>query len=74
MVEVSDHRLRRTPARKVDLDRAIKAVTDAGLHVAGVRVGNDGSIEVLTGEARRAQPDDLEAWRAARAARKAQGA
>ena len=36
--------------RKRDVERAIKAVTTAGLAVSGVEVDKDGKIRVLTGK------------------------
>ena len=63
--------LRARTLRKVDMDRALKAVKDAGLSVAGVKVGADGSFEVLTASGPSAQRDELEEWRARRDAHKA---
>ena len=61
-------------ARKAAIDRAIKAVTAAGLKVSSVKLGSDGSVEVLTGgHGTGAVTDELEAWRARRDARKSQG-
>ncbi len=62
----------RRSARKADIDRAIKAVTSAGLKVASVKVGPDGTVEVLTGGFKGdVVADELETWRAQRDARKA---
>ena len=42
--------------RQSDLTRAVKAVIAAGLHVAGVKVGAHGDIEVLTDDAKVQDP------------------
>jgi len=42
----------RSTFRQRDLTRAVKAVTSAGLHVAGVKVSAQGDIEVVTGDGR----------------------
>ena len=64
----------RRPARKADIDRALKAAKDAGLHVSSIKIGPNGEIEVLTGIAPAAQRDELEDWRGRRDARKAERA
>jgi hypothetical protein len=66
--------LRRIPPRKADIDRVIKCAQAAGLAVVEIQVQPDGSFRVLTGTAAASEVSDLDAWRAKRAARKAQGA
>ena len=44
------------------LTTVVKAVVAAGLRVVGVKVGNDGKIEVVTGEAPVQGSTPLDAW------------
>ncbi|WP_174300702.1 hypothetical protein [Caulobacter sp. S45] len=54
-------------ARKAAINRAIKAVTSAGLKVSSVKLGVDGSVEVLTGAPKGdGVADELDAFRANR--------
>ena len=57
--------VRRT-VRQAEISRAIKAAQNAGLTVSSVKVGYDGTIEVVTA-AKASNPDgELDAWRAKR--------
>jgi hypothetical protein len=66
----------RAAFRQADIKRAVKAVQALALTVIGVEIAGDGSIRVLTRDAGATEGprDDLDDWRARRAARKAQGA
>jgi hypothetical protein len=48
--------------RQSDVTRTVKAVIAAGLRVVGVKVGADGKIEVVTGEAPVQDTPPLDAW------------
>lgn len=68
----------RAPAiRKADLDRVLKALKDAGHGVARVEVRAGGQVDIipvpLTPEGAQGQGSELEAWRAKRGDRAAQG-
>ena len=63
--------LLRASPRKSDIDRAIKAMKDAGQAILGIEVYPDGHFRILTGKDTEQQGDGLEAWRAKRDARKA---
>jgi hypothetical protein len=56
--------MRRRPSafRQSDVTKTVKAVVAAGLRVVGVKVGNDGKIEVVTGEAPVQGSTPLDAW------------
>lgn len=60
---------RRIPLRKADIDRVIKSVQSAGLHVTGVEVHGDGSFNVLTSALARSQAETFADWRARHAER-----
>jgi hypothetical protein len=68
--------MRRASVRQADIQRAIRAAKAHDLTVTAVEIGADGAIRVLTAPASATQgpADELEAWRARRAAREAQGA
>jgi hypothetical protein len=67
----------RVPAtfRQSDLIRAVKAALACGLHVVRTEIGRDGRIVLVhAADEQEAEPvDELEAWRAKRDARSAQG-
>ena len=68
-----DTRLRRrAPFRQVDVTRAARAVTAAGLRVASIKIGRDGGIEILTAEAAPELTDAFSEWKAKRDARRSQ--
>lgn len=60
---------RRATLRKADIDRVIKSVQSAGLHVTGVEVHGDGSFNVLTSALARSQAETFADWRARHAER-----
>ena len=64
----------RRPAtfRQVDVTRAARAATAAGLRVASIKIGRDGGIEILTAEAAPVEIDAFAEWRAKRDARRPQ--
>ncbi len=53
--------------RKADLDRAIKALKDAGCTVARVEVRPGGQVDIIPALTGAGQLDELEAWRVKRA-------
>lgn len=60
--------------RKIDLTRAIGAFTKCGLKVAKAEIDLDGKIVIVCAEAvEERAPSKLEAWKAQRDARQAQG-
>jgi hypothetical protein len=64
----------RRPAtfRQVDVTRAARAATAAGLRVASIKIGRDGGIEILTAEAAPVEIDAFAEWKAKRDARRPQ--
>jgi hypothetical protein len=61
---------RPSPAfRQRDVTRAVKAVIDAGLHVAGVKVSAQGDIEVVTGDEKSHGLTPLDRWMASHGSR-----
>jgi hypothetical protein len=71
---LSDPRQRRQATfRQVDVTRAARAATSAGLRVASIKIGRDGGIEILTAEAVPVQIDAFAEWKAERDARRPQG-
>jgi hypothetical protein len=64
----------RQPAafRQVDVTRAVRGATAAGLHVSSIKIGPDGGIEILTGGAPRVEVDVFSDWKAKRDARSSQ--
>lgn len=56
----------RTPAtfKQTDLVRALIAARKAGIEVARIKIGKDGSIEIDTGKAEPEKLDDFDRWMA----------
>jgi hypothetical protein len=46
--------------RQQDVTRAVKAVSAAGVHIARVEIGRDGTIVVVTRQPATSQQDDLD--------------
>jgi hypothetical protein len=68
-----DSRQRRQATfRQVDVTRAARAATAAGLRVASIKIGRDGGIEILTAEAAPVEIDAFGEWKAKRDARRPQ--
>lgn len=55
--------------RKADLDRAIRSVVQAGERVGGITIRSDGAVVISTVTAPTSERNDLDRWRADRAAR-----
>jgi hypothetical protein len=55
--------------RQALVERAIKGVINAGLSVSRVRIGNDGEIEIFTGQVENVSKDPLDKWLEGRNAR-----
>jgi hypothetical protein len=53
---------RPSPFRQSDVTKTVKAVIAAGLRVVGVKVGNDGKIEVVTAGDGDNQPSGGNEW------------
>jgi hypothetical protein len=72
LVVASDNsRLRREVAfRQADVTRAARGAVAAGLRVSSIKIGPDGSIEILTPEAEPALTDAFSEWKAKRDARR----
>ena len=64
---------RHTAFRQADVTRAARGALAAGLKVAGIKIGRDGAIEILTSEVATAEIDAFGEWKAKRDARRAQG-
>ena len=59
--------------RQVDVTRAARGATPAGeLRIASIKIGPDGGIEVLTGDAPQVEVDVFSEWKAKRDARSSQ--
>jgi hypothetical protein len=68
-----DSRQRRQATfRQVDVTRAARAATAAGLRVASIKIGRDGGIEILTAGAAPVEIDAFGEWKAKRDARRPQ--
>jgi hypothetical protein len=64
-------RLRREVAfRQADVTRAARGAAAAGLRVSSIKIGPDGSIEILTPEAAPELTDAFGEWKAKRDARR----
>jgi hypothetical protein len=63
---------RQATFRQVDVTRAARAATAAGLRVASIKIGRDGGIEILTTEAAPVEIDAFSEWKAKRDARRPQ--
>jgi hypothetical protein len=62
----------RTPFRQVDISRAVKGATAAGLVVGRVEIDQDGKIVIVSGEGRPIETTTpLDAWKAKKNARQA---
>jgi hypothetical protein len=59
--------------RQQDVTRAVKAVSAAGVHIARVEIGRDGTIVVVTRQPATSQQDDLDQELAEFEARHGQG-
>jgi hypothetical protein len=70
-ISVSRQR-RQATFRQVDLTRALRGAKAAGLRVSRVKIGVDGAIEILTGDAPVVEHDAFTAWKATYDARPAQ--
>lgn len=61
--------------RQADVERTVKAARAAGLPIGGLEVAPDGTIRIITAEARESVPaSPFDQWKAKRDARSAQGA
>lgn len=64
-------RLRREVAfRQVDVTRAARGAVAAGLRVSSIKIGPDGTIEILTQETAPEVTDAFSEWKAKRDARR----
>jgi hypothetical protein len=63
---------RQATFRQVDVTRAARAATAAGLRVASIKIGRDGGIEILTTEAAPVEIDAFSEWKAKRDASRSQ--
>jgi hypothetical protein len=63
---------RQATFRQVNVTRAARAATAAGLRVASIKIGRDGGIEILTAEAATVEIDAFAEWKAKRDARRPQ--
>jgi hypothetical protein len=55
--------------KKTDIKRAITAVIAAGLKIARVEIGKDGSINVVSAKPDEADDSPLDQWRSTRGSR-----
>lgn len=67
---LSPQRRRQATFRQVDVTRAARAATAAGLRVASIKIGPDGGIEILTAETAPVEIDAFSEWKAKRDARR----
>ena len=58
--------------RQVDVTRAVRGAAAAGLRVSGIKIGPDGGIEILTGDAPSVEVNVFSEWKAKRDARRSQ--